>query len=65
MKTTKPISTISYNTPEFLENKLNELLANGLISFFAYILHEPEEDETKRHLVYPNLKDLTYGTDLR
>lgn len=45
MRTTKPISTISFNTPAFLMLKLNELLKAGRISFWAYISHMPEDDE--------------------
>lgn len=45
MRTTKPISTISFNTPEYLRQKLTELLKSGRISFWAYISHKPEDDE--------------------
>ena len=50
MRTTKPISTISFNTPQYLELKLNELLSAGRISFWAFIVHLPEDDEGgKKH----------------
>lgn len=45
MRTTKPISTISFNTPEYLRQKLAELLKSGRISFWAFICHKPEDDE--------------------
>lgn len=45
MRTTKPISTISYNSPAFLEQKLNELLKAKRISFWAFIPHHGEDDE--------------------
>lgn len=45
MRTTKPIATISFNTPEFLKLKLNELQKAGKISFWAFINHKPEDDE--------------------
>lgn len=45
MRTTKPISTISFNTPEYLRQKLTELQRSGRISFWAYIRHNPEDDE--------------------
>ena len=45
MRTTKPISTISFNSPQFLELKLNELYKTGILSFWAYIVHQPEDDE--------------------
>lgn len=48
MRTTKPISTIAFNTPSFLEVKLNELLKSGRISFWAFIQHKPEDDEGGR-----------------
>lgn len=45
MRTTKPIATISYNSPEYLRLKLDELLKAKKISFWAFIRHKPEEDE--------------------
>ena len=45
MRTTKPIATISFNTPAFLELKLTELCKAGRISFWAFIHHKPEDDE--------------------
>lgn len=45
MRTTKPISTISFNTPDFLELKLNELLKAGRISFWSFVPHKAEDDE--------------------
>lgn len=50
MRTTKPISTISYNTIDFLYLKLNELLKAQKISFFAFIPHKSEDDEKKDHI---------------
>lgn len=52
MRTTKAISTISFNTPAFLELKLEELTKAKRISFWAYILHQPEDDEggRKQHM---------------
>ena len=51
MRTTKPISTISFNSPAFLKLKLEELTKAGKISFWAFIPHKPEDDEagTKDH----------------
>lgn len=49
MKTSRPISTISYNTDDWLKNKLNELVKAHKISFWAYITHKPEADELKEH----------------
>ena len=48
VRTTKPIATIAFNTPSFLEVKLNELLKAGRISFWAFIQHKPEDDEAGR-----------------
>lgn len=45
MNTSKPISTISYNTIDFLVMKLNELKQGGLISFWCFIHHMAEDDE--------------------
>lgn len=57
MKTSKPFSTISYNTPDFLQVKLQELVERRVISFFAFVKHFKEEDEKKDHIhlvVFPN-----------
>lgn len=57
MKTTKPFSTISYNSIEFLENRLSELVQKRLISFFAFVHHYAEADERKDHIhliIIPN-----------
>lgn len=45
MRTTKPISTIAFNTPAYLKQKLRELQRAGFISFWAFIQHKPEDDE--------------------
>lgn len=50
MKTRKPISTISYNTPAFLELKLRELTRAKIISKWFYIKHQAESDEKKDHI---------------
>lgn len=49
MRTTKPISTISFNTPAYLEGKLNELVKAKKITAWHFMPHEPEEDEKKSH----------------
>lgn len=49
MRTSKPFSTISYNSESFLKSKLDELIANGILDFWAFIEHAPEEDEAKAH----------------
>lgn len=49
MQTTKLISSISYNTPEFLRGKLLDLVRQGIIEYAHWIWHSPEEDEKKAH----------------
>lgn len=49
MITRTAISTISYNSDYFLTIKLNELISQGVIEFYSYITHKPEEDEKKEH----------------
>lgn len=46
MQTSKPISTISYNSPEFLEGILKKLLDDGTICFYCFIKHLGEYDES-------------------
>lgn len=43
MATSKPISSISYNTEPYLVTKLTSLVQSGIISFWAYIRHNGEE----------------------
>ena len=45
MKTSKPVSTISYNTPRFLLCQLDDILRAGKISFYAFIVHKGEDDD--------------------
>lgn len=47
MRTRMPFSTISFNTPEYLYTKLNELRNAGILSEWFYIKHKPEDDESK------------------
>ena len=49
MKTSKPFSTISYNSADFLQIKLNDLIKRRKIAFYGFIEHLPEEDEKKAH----------------
>ena len=58
MRTKLPISTISYNSPAYLETKLREWHSARLISEWYFIEHLPEDDEAgnKKHmhvLIYP------------
>lgn len=68
MRTTKPISTISFNTPDFLKLKLNELLKAGRLSFWAFIVHQPEDDEGGRKVhchVYIEPSKMLQSDDLK
>lgn len=49
MATKKTSSSISFNTMPFLETTLNNAVSEGLIYFFAFIRHYPEEDTKKEH----------------
>lgn len=49
MRTSKSISTISYNSPNFLRSKIEEWKKAGLIEFGMWIKHDPEQDEKKAH----------------
>ena len=50
MRTSKPISTVSYNTEQFLVHQLNELIKSHRISDYMYIHHDAEQDEKKDHI---------------
>lgn len=45
MKTSKPISTISYNSEDFLKAKLDYLSRSGEVAFWYYIKHHGEYDK--------------------
>ena len=49
MKTRMPIATISYNSDNFLIQKLTELQKAKIISKWYFIEHIPEDDEEKAH----------------
>lgn len=68
MRTTKPISTISFNTEGYLKLKLNELFKAGRLSFWAFVPHKPEDDEggNKPHFhVYVEPSKMLQTDDLR
>lgn len=44
MRTTKPIATISFNTPNFLTGKLDELVKAGILEFWFAVPHKAEDD---------------------
>ena len=46
MNTSKPISTISYNSLRYHIGVLDELLHDHILSFYAFIPHEGEPSET-------------------
>lgn len=57
MKTTKPLSSISWNSRQFLVDRLEELRKAHLIAFWVLIQHQAEDDEKKKHIhfyVEPN-----------
>lgn len=58
MATQKPISTISYNTEEFLKEKLESWLKAHIIQTYMYICHKGEDgDKDHIHLrIEPNKK---------
>lgn len=61
MKTSKPFSTVSYNTDAFLEEKLNSLIASFKIEYWCYVRHMGEladdgtrEKNHKHVFIIPN-----------
>lgn len=50
MKTSKPFSTISYNTVEYLKAQLDDLVQRKVLYFYAFFFHYAEEDEKKEHI---------------
>lgn len=65
MRTSKAVSTISYNSPSFLKGKIEEWKTLGYIEYGMWIRHEPEADEKKAHYhVYLKPAKLIQTTDL-
>jgi hypothetical protein len=57
MITSKLISTVSWNTPDFLKGKLYDLVRQNIIEYAHWIWHEPESDQSKAHahlIIKPN-----------
>lgn len=52
MRTSLPVSTISYNTPDFLADALKRMQDNGEISFWAFISHRGEGGDKDHIHVY-------------
>lgn len=50
MLTTRTISTIHYCEPILLKNILDNLIDKNIISFYAFVSHFKESDETKNHI---------------
>lgn len=50
MRTTKPFSTISFNSKKFLVQECDKMIQDGLICFYAFMPHLAEEDEKKDHI---------------
>ena len=50
MTTSKPFSTITYNSETFLISKLDDLVTGGILDEYAFIHHAKEEDEAKDHI---------------
>ena len=52
MRTSLPVSTISYNTTEFLKQALDAMLQQGEISFWVFIHHKGESGDKDHCHVY-------------
>ena len=68
MRTTKPISTISFNSANYLRLKLDELVKAKKLSFWAFITHKPEDDEggkKEHHHVFTVPAKMLQTDDLR
>lgn len=49
MKTIKPVSSVSWNSEEFLTKTLNKLIDDHVVLFWFYVKHLPESNEGKEH----------------
>ena len=72
MQTSKPISTVSYNTTPFLKTVLEGLIRNHVIDFYCFINHlgeldpfgEREKDHTHLFII-PNHRINTCDLDIQ
>lgn len=68
MRTSKPISTISYNSLPFLKDRLDNLVNLNIIDFYFFVWHKGEDDEggEKDHVhVYAEPCKLVNTVDIR
>lgn len=70
MQTKQPLSTISYNTPAFLESVLNRLIHEHVLDYYMFINHigelDPFGEQEKDHIhlfVVPNKRINTADLD--
>lgn len=47
--TSKPLSTITYCSNKFLNKTLKQLVADGVVTFWFYINHQPDADDKVPH----------------
>lgn len=65
MKTSKAISTVSYNSEEYLITTLQELEREGLIEYWFFVSHLSEDEGEKEHIhLYLQPSKLIQTTDL-
>lgn len=65
MRTSKPISTISYNSERFLRERIWQWKRQGIIEYAMWIRHEPDVDGKKAHYhVYLQPAQLIQTEDL-
>lgn len=64
MRTGKPISTISYNSNDFLRDALNNLVKHKVLSFWAFINHKAESYEKRDHTHVFMLPDAIIDTQV-
>lgn len=50
MRTSKPLSPVTYNTEDFLLGVLHSLMEDGLIAEWHYIKHKADTDSKKDHI---------------
>lgn len=62
MKTRRPISTISYNSDQFLISVLTDWLLDRKISWWCYINHVPDTDSGKNHKHIHIIPDTSFDT---
>lgn len=50
MKTRRTLTNISFNSPDYFADRMNDLLRDGVIDWAYWIVHHADNDDKKQHI---------------